>query len=324
MSFSVFSALRRVVAGALVAGALVLPAAADTAAPLVSPQWLKQNLSDPAILVLDIRSAIDGGGAAAYDRGHIPGAVHSDYDKAGWRVTRNGVPFMLPTVPELEKLIGETGIDEDSHVVIVPAGVHATDFGAAARVYWTLKIAGHPSISILDGGFAAWQAASYPVEAGKKSPSPKIFTAKIDAGLLAEVAEVERLQKSGDATLLDARPASFFAGQQRAPAAKAYGRIAGARNLDSASFYDPATNQLRPPAELAAIAANVPAGPVVSYCNTGHWASTNWFVLSEVLGKTDVKLYDGSMVEWTTDPNRPVASSRTRWDDVKKALGLGS
>ena len=47
-------------------------------------------------------------------------------------------------------------------------------------------------------------------------------------------------------------------------------------------------------------------------------------MLSEVLGKTDVKLYDGSMVEWTADPNRPVASSRTRWDDVKKALGLGS
>ena len=60
------------------------------------------------MLVLDIRSAIDGGGAEAYQKGHIPGAVHSDYDKAGWRVTRGGVPFMLPTLAELEKLIGET------------------------------------------------------------------------------------------------------------------------------------------------------------------------------------------------------------------------
>lgn len=324
MSFSLFPALRRAMAGALVVCALGLPAAAETATPLVSPQWLNEHLSDPAILVLDIRSALDGGGAAAYERGHIPGAVHSDYDKAGWRVTRNGVPFMLPTVPQLEKLIGETGIDEDSHVVIVPAGVHATDFGAAARVYWTLKIAGHPAISILDGGFAAWQAASYPVEAGQRPHTPKIFTAKLDPRLLAKVAEVERLQDTGGATLLDARPASFFAGKQRAPAASAYGHIPGARNLDSASFYDPATNRLRPQAELAVIAAHVPAGPVVSYCNTGHWASTNWFVLSEILGKTDVKLYDGSMVEWTADPRRPVASSRTRWDDVKKALGLGS
>ena len=51
------------------------------------------------LVVLDIRSAIDGGGAKAYTKAHIPGAVHSDYDKAGWRVTRDGVPFMLPTRP---------------------------------------------------------------------------------------------------------------------------------------------------------------------------------------------------------------------------------
>ena len=68
--------------------------------------------------------------------------MHSDYDKGGWRVTRSGIPFQLPTTAELEKLIGELGIDEDSHVVVVPAGVHATDFGSAARVYWTLKVAG--------------------------------------------------------------------------------------------------------------------------------------------------------------------------------------
>jgi thiosulfate/3-mercaptopyruvate sulfurtransferase len=61
----------------------------------------------------------------------------------------------------------------------------------------------------------------------------------------------------------------------------------------------------------------------VSYCNTGHWASTNWFVLSEMLGRKDVRLYSGSMVEWTADAGRPVASPRTRWDDLKKMIGLG-
>ncbi len=71
----------------------------------------------------------------AYAEAHIPGSVHSDYDKAGWRVTRNNVPFMLPTTAELEKLIGDIGIDEDSHVVVVPASVSYTDFGSAARTY---------------------------------------------------------------------------------------------------------------------------------------------------------------------------------------------
>lgn len=318
-------AFRRLAAVAVLAVTLAAPALAGSATPLVSVDWLKANLSDPNIVVLDIRSAIDGGSVETYAKGHIPGAVHSDYDKAGWRVTRNGVPFMLPTAAELEKLIGETGIDEDNHVVVVPAGVHASDFGSAARVYWTLKVAGHPRVSILDGGYAAWTAdANNPVETGIKRPSAKIFTVELNASLLAEVSEVEKLQQTGDATLLDGRPASFFAGKQKAPAAKAYGHIPRAINLDNGTFYDPKTNRLRPHAELASIAATLPAGPVVSYCNTGHWASTNWFVLSELLGRPNVRLYSGSMVEWTADARRPIESSRTRLDDLKKVLGLGS
>ncbi len=306
---------------ASIAMAAIPATAAEPVEPLVSAQWLKDRQSDPAIVVLDIRSAIDGGGAEAYAKAHIPGAIHSDYDKAGWRVTRNGVPFMLPTSAELEKLIGETGIDEDVHVVVVPAGVSATDFGSAARVYWTLKIAGHPAVSILDGGFAAWQQAAYPVESGKVTPSPKIFTVALDDRLLADVSAVEQNKQ---ATLIDARPASYFEGKEKAPASKAYGHIPGAINLDSATFYDPVTNRLRSKEQLAKIAASLPSGPVVAYCNTGHWAATDWFVLSVVLGRPDVRLYDGSMVEWSADSRRPVASSRTRLDDLKKALGLGS
>jgi thiosulfate/3-mercaptopyruvate sulfurtransferase len=292
--------------------------------PLVSPQWLKEHHAEPDVVVLDIRSALDGGGAEAYAKGHIPGAVHSDYDKGGWRVTRDGVPFMLPDVARLEALIGDLGIDEDSHVVVVPAGVHVLDFGAAARVYWTLRAAGHPRVSILDGGFAAWKAdPSNTIETGVNRPTPKIFTVGLQHGLIAPTQEVERLSIAGGATLLDARPAPFFTGKVKAPAAKTYGHIPGAVNLDNSAFYDPATNRLRPAAELATIAASLPDGPVVSYCNTGHWAATNWFVLSEVLGRKDVRLYYGSMVEWTADARRPVESLRTRWDDLKKVIGLG-
>ena len=333
---SMVSLSRRALVAAVVASLAVasIPAlgaqVGPQAEPLVTPQWLNDHRSDPELVVLDIRSAIDGGGAQAYAIAHVPGAVHSDYDKAGWRVTRNGVPLMLPSQTALEKLIGETGIDEDSHVVIVPAGVSATDFGAAARIYWTLKAAGHPSVSILDGGFAAWRAAGLPVEIAQNTPTPKIFTGKFNDALLAEVEAVERNAQSANAqstnakaTLVDARPASQFSGREKAGVAKAYGHIPGAINIDSASFYDPVTNRLRPREQLAAIADRLPSGPVVTYCNTGHWAATDWFVLSAVLGRPNVRLYAGSMVEWTADAHRPVASSRTRWDDVKKALGMG-
>jgi thiosulfate/3-mercaptopyruvate sulfurtransferase len=312
------------VAAIMTLGATFTASAAPAAQPLVSVEWLKAHLSDKDIVVLDIRSAIDGGGAKAYAEGHVPGSVHSDYDKAGWRVTRNNVPFMLPTVPELEKLIGDIGIDEDKHVVVVPAGVSFTDFGSAARTYWTLKVVGLKNVSILDGGVAAWRAAGQPLESGENKPSATIFTANVDKSLIAQGSEVATIESKGGATLIDARPASFFFGKEKAPNASAYGHIPGALNLDSASYYESKSNRLKPKAELVALSAQVPAGPAVSYCNTGHWASTDWFVLHELLGRADVRLYDGSMVEWTADANRPVESARTKWDDLKKAIGLGS
>jgi thiosulfate/3-mercaptopyruvate sulfurtransferase len=317
--------VRGALAAVVLAVVAPVPATAGEAAPLVSVAWLKDRLNAPDLVVLDIRSALDGGGAEAYRNGHIPGAVHSDYDKAGWRVTRGNLPTMLPSVPELEKLVGETGIDEDTHVVVVPAGVHVLDFGAAARVYWTLRVLGHAQVSILDGGYAAWTAdPANPVETGVRAASPRIFTASLDKTVLASVEEVDETARSGRGTLVDARPASFFFGKQKHPGAQAYGHIPGALSVDSAALYDAKSNRLKSKDELARTLASVPSGPVTSYCNTGHWAATDWFVLSEVLGRKDVKLFPGSMVEWTADARRPVDSQRTKWDDLKKALGLGS
>jgi thiosulfate/3-mercaptopyruvate sulfurtransferase len=303
---------------------MAAPVRAAEAQPLVSAAWLNDHLKDSGLVVLDVRSALDGGGEKAYLEAHIPGSVHSDYDKAGWRVTRNNVPFMVPTAAELEKLIGDLGIDEDSHVVVVPAGVSVLDFGAAARTYWTLKYAGVKKLSILDGGVAAWKKAGYPLVAGSSKPSPAIFTATIDKSILAEAPEVEKLQAGHNATLIDARPAPFYTGKEKAPAASAYGRIPGAVNVDSAAFYDDNTNTLKPKAELEKVAREVSGGPAVTYCNTGHWAATDWFVLHEVLGREQTRLYAGSMVEWTSNASRPIASSRTKWDDLLKALGLGT
>ena len=320
---SVFrSAVWPLIAAAAFSAVLIGSAAASD--PLVSVEWLRAHGAEKNLVVLDIRSAIDGGGAKAYAEAHIPGSVHSDYDKGGWRVTRNDVPFMVPTTPELEKLIGELGIDETTRVVVVPAGVNALDFGSAARTYWTLKYAGVSDVSILDGGVAAWKAAGYPTESGTRAPAPAIFTAKIDRSILIEAPEVEALAKKGGAHFVDARPASFFLGKEKAPASKAYGRLPGALNIDSAKFYDSAANRLKPKAELAAIAKEVPDGQVIAYCNTGHWAATDWFVLHELLGRKEARLYAGSMADWTSNPNRPLASDRTKWDDLKRALGLGS
>ena len=181
-------AFSKAVCGLIAAVGFSLTVAGSAAAsdPLVSVEWLKAHSADTNLVVLDIRSAIDGGGAKAYAEAHIPGSVHSDYDKGGWRVTRNNVPFMVPTTAELEKLIGELGIDETTHVVVAPAGVSSLDFGAAARTYWTLKYAGANEVSIVDGGITAWKAAGYPTESGIRAPTPAIFTAKVNRSILIE------------------------------------------------------------------------------------------------------------------------------------------
>jgi thiosulfate/3-mercaptopyruvate sulfurtransferase len=209
-------ALRRLGAAILFGAALAASVAGAHAEPLVTVEWLNSHRADPDLVVLDIRS-IDGGGVQTYAAGHIPGSVHSDYDKAGWRVTRNNVPFMVPTVPELEKLIGDLGIDGATHVVVVPAGVNVLDFGSAARTYWTLKYVGVKNVSILDGGIAAWRQAGLPLESGVKPPSPKIFSATVADSILALANDVETIEGKGGATLVDARPASFFFGKEKAP-----------------------------------------------------------------------------------------------------------
>ena len=206
-------ALRRL--GVLFGAALAASVAGAHAEPLVTVEWLNSHRADPDLVVLDIRSAIDGGGVQTYAAGHIPGSVHSDYDKAGWRVTRNNVPFMVPTVPELEKLIGDLGIDGATHVVVVPAGVNVLDFGSAARTYWTLKYVGVKNVSILDGGIAAWRQAGLPLESGVKPPSPKIFSATVADSILALANDVETIEGKGGATLVDAGRHLFSSARRR-------------------------------------------------------------------------------------------------------------
>jgi len=290
--------------------AVVAASSAAAAPPLVTADWLETRLEAPDLAVLDIRSAIDGGGAAAYREAHIPGAVHSSYTDDDWRTTQNGVPGMLPPIADLEALVGGLGIAPDDHVVIVHAGTGATDFGSAARVFWTFEQLGHAEVSILDGGMAAWTAdPSRPLARGVEAVSPVAYEAEPPAAAPLDTADVAA-RVDGGAALLDARPTDQFDGAAKHPAATRAGHVPGAANFPQSRWFD-ASGARR---DAEAVAAELPdavasgGGEVVSYCNTGHWAATNWFMLSQVLGRENVTLYDGSMTAWTQDPERPVAT----------------
>jgi len=267
--------------------------------PLASPAWLTEHVG--RVLVLDIRSA------DAFAAGHIPGAVHSDYAADGWRVAAGTAGGLLPDVERLAALFGRIGLDPGRPVVVVAAGQAPSDFSAAARVYWTLKVSGHGPVSILDGGFAGWSGAGLPTATGPSQPRAGApYPVRLDGHIRATTAEVERAVSEHRGGLVDGRSRAQFEGAEKSPQVARPGRLPGAVHVDHAQAFEPGTGRLRASAELEALFAPVPKGPAVSYCNTGHLASTNWFVLSEVLKRPHIRLYDGSMSEWAGDPARPI------------------
>ncbi|HEY8287963.1 MAG TPA: sulfurtransferase [Acetobacteraceae bacterium] len=290
----VHSAAPLLLAGAILAfgSLLVRPAHAQ---PLVSPAWLASHLRDPHVAVLDIRPS------AQNRTGHIPGAIPADYEKIGWRAKQaDGAGGALPPVDQIAALIGSLGVSDADKAVIV-----GDDFGAAARVYWTFKVLGHTDVSILDGGAKAWTQSSLPTDAAEVTIHPAVFTAHYDPSLRAELPDVERDLATHDATLVDARPPAQWAGTAKTSAVQGYGHLPGAVWINQSDALSSDGSALKPKAELATLFAKAGDKPVTTYCNTGHLAATDWFVLSEVLHHKQAKLYDGSMSQWTHDPSRP-------------------
>ena len=289
---------------------------ARAAEPLVSVDWLKANLEKPGLVVLDVTS---GGGRTKADFGaaHIPGSIYTDYAKGGWREKNAaGVNGMLPSVDKLEKLIGAHGIDNASHVVLVPLGRNAQDTGAATRLYWTFKVLGHDNISILDGGFHGWvkdvdKATNKPVnplESGEEAAAPKSFKASLRSEMIASRDDVKAAM-SEKQPLIDNRPSDFFLGVSKSPDAKTSGTIPGATNLPEAWLTENNGGKFRSKTQLAKLyqsAGVATSGKQINFCNTGHWASLGWFVSSEIMGNKDAKMYDGSMAEWTRDDAAPL------------------
>jgi len=309
----------RLFAAALLLTSSLAMAAGGKAPPLVDAQWLNNNLERDDLVVLDVRSAIDNGGdRSSFQEAHIPGAIYSSYTGDGWRETRDGVAGLLPPVSSLERLIGSLGIANQDTVVIVPAGTGATDFGSAARVYWTFRVLGHDAVTILNGGFAGWQAAGYAVNSGEGERRDLVqFEGTLQEDLIASLEEVQQARDS-QAQLVDARPSDYFTGDNQSPAARAPGTIPGSRNLPHAGFLNQQSDVWY--LDEAGITARIneaeldPQTRTISFCNTGHWAATDWFVLSELAGFDEVALYDGSMAEWSQDSSRPLQVA-------KKGLG---
>ncbi len=289
---------------ALLGSTIIMTGSAWAAQPLVDVEWVKANSGKDNVVFIDFR------GKADYLRAHIPGAVHSQYGgpKSQWRITRDGVPGILKDPAEIGVHLGNLGIGNDTHVVLVPVGRSSSDMGVGTRAYWTLQLLGHDNISILDGGMTAYLKAVdankkpvNPLEKGAASPAAKTFTVNLRQEMLLSADDVEALSKAGTVRV-DNRTADQYAGVNKHGKAKAAGTIPGAINISQNWMTKNGRGTFRSADVLKKLysAAGVPtSGEQVSFCNTGHWASVGWFVSHEILGNKQARMYDGSMTDWT-------------------------
>lgn len=275
------------------AAGLATSAHAATFGPLVEAPELSASLETAQPVLLDIRNA-------GYEDGHADGALFAPY-----RMFRGPAenPGGLVDVEKLEAELEELGLEQDTPIVILSEGKTDTDFGAAARVYWTLKSTGFTDLSILNGGLTAWRAAGLPVNKTTESAMPSDLELTFDTTWLATTADVAAVAAGEkEALLVDARPADFFNGKKAHDAAKRPGTLPTATNHAYTTFFDkgsPAMSTAIDPAALKATLGVQDGKDTVSFCNTGHWAATHWFAVSELAGVKNAKLYPGSMVEYS-------------------------
>jgi thiosulfate/3-mercaptopyruvate sulfurtransferase len=279
---------------------LLLPVAAlaRDVGPIVSTGWLEQNLANPGVVILDVRKVEE------FKIGHIPQAVNVFY--GSWAIKKGDLTNELPPNDELVDMIGAAGIDEKSVVVVVGKTDKLPDQFDMTRVAWTLKYMGVNNVSVLSGGYNQWVKDKKALSTETVKPKPKAFKGKINRGLFVNKDYV--MSRLGQAIILDTRGPAFYQGKEKLAFVPKVGRIKGAVNLPVGQLYTP-EGLYKNEADLSALATAVVGADktkeIIAYCDTGKTCTSWALVLTDLLGYKDVKIYDGSSMEWLKDPNAP-------------------
>ncbi len=269
---------------------------------VVSTDWLQKNLTNPKVIVVDIRKVED------YKAGHIPGAVNVFY--GAWAVKRGDLLNELPPWDDLMDLIGNAGIEKSSWVVVVGKMEKVVDQFDMTRVAWTLKSAGVENVSILNGGEDKWQKEGKTISQDAVKPKAKSYSSSMSRNLFVDKAYVAN--SVGKLTLIDARAPAFYSGKEKLPFVAKAGRIKGSLNLPASMIFTP-EGLFRGKSELAPVAEKVTGSDlnkeIIVICDSGRVATSWAFVMADVLGYKNVKVYDGSMQEWSLDSLMPIETS---------------
>ena len=268
---------------------------------LVDADWAEARIGDPDVVIVEVDED-----TSAYDKGHIPNAIKIDWKKDLQDPVRRD--FVDKT--GFENLLSERGISNDDTVLLY--GGNNNWF--AAYAYWYFKLYGHDAVKLLDGGRKKWELDGRPLATGAVHREETAYSAKEqDSSIRAFRDEVVAAINAKN--LVDVRSPDEFSGKLLAPAhlpqeqSQRPGHIPTAANIpwSQAANEDGTFRSEEELRELYHAAGIDDSKSTIAYCRIGERSSHTWFVLVEILGKQNVKNYDGSWTEYGSLVGVPVA-----------------
>lgn len=279
--------------------------------PLVTSEWLAAELGKSDIRVIDATALAPGhdpagssGPRAAFEAAHIPSAVFFDLEEIVDPAST--LPHMLPPPEKFASRMQALGLGDGSRIVVYDN----SPLHSAARVWWMLTLFGAHEVSILDGGFAKWQAEGRPTESGKPVVRHRHFTVWADKSVVRTQAQMLENLKTKAEQVVDARPAGRFEGRDPEPRGGLRGgHIPGSRSLPIDRLFNDDGTWKQGDALRAAFAdAGVDIDkPIVTTCGSGITAAVIYFAAT-LLGAKQLGLYDGSWTEWGASATNPVVT----------------
>lgn len=276
--------------------------------PLVSSEWLNKHID--TVTVLDIRGDAD----SFRVEGHIPTASLIMLNQIRTNRTEKGqtTPGMVVSAETFEQLMQTNGVSNNKAVVVTYSGQSVV---LATRLYWTLKYYGHKQIALLDGGNYKWKADKRPITHTTSTAYSGKFKAVAQPKMLATKAEVIKASADQSQQILDARSLPFFLGETKKQSVQKAGHIPNANLLPQSMMVDKNGNRSFSTTEtLNEVLKSLDiqqSAPTINYCNSGLGASGPWFVMHELLGNKNARLYDGSMLEWAADEQLKVDTGKS-------------
>lgn len=290
--------------------------------PVVDSTWLAANLDK--VQVLDVRSnaksfttqpeietdAKTGKKVLSEVGGHIPGArlIDTKNMRVDRMIAGQKVKYMIPEKADFEKLMQSIGIDSGKPIVLISMGTEVAEVNDALRMYWQMKVYGEDNLAVLDGGMATWllEGREFKIDATPAKTGTWRAIADRTEQYFAGSDDVIKAIESKKVNLIDSRDAKSFHGLVKRDYVGAYGHLDGAKLYPTDLMFKTAggamkfmsANTYKALMQAQGIDTNAPA---ITYCNSGHLSSGTWFVASEILGNKSVKLYDGSLHEWTLE-----------------------